>query len=223
MYISRAASSGLLVGYNYARHPQMPTLSDEDQKYYYAAYSKGEYENRNDEEGTCHGCVIPVKSKEQDTRRSRYDSPPDPPPFHHRPDHDVESFFWVLLATLLRAQPRDTNDDPNRKHYWGAYNVLLQHSIGKGNIFDSRSQLLQLGLRTFRAFLHPNLQSLAPMLCAMADQIEPEYGLFDHPPAPDHLHEAMRRLLLEQILEMHKANEPIYLSPGCQRPLKGEE
>ena len=218
MYISRAASSGLLVGYNYARHPQMPTLSDEDQKYYYAAYSKGEYENRNDEEGTCHGCVIPVESEEQDTRISR-----DRPPFHHRPDHDVESFFWVLLATLLRAQPRDSNDDPNRKDYWDAYNMLLQHSIVKGRLCDSRFSLLHLDPHTFRAFLHPNLHSLARMLSAMADQIEPEYGRFDHPPAPDHLHEAMRRLLLKQILKMHKANEPIYLSPGCQRPLKGEE
>ena len=52
----------------------------------------------------------------------------------------------------------------------------------------------------------------------MGAQIYPEYGWFSPPPVDDHLHEAMRRLLLEQILKMQE--DPIHLQDEETRPLE---
>ena len=142
------------------------------------------------------------------------------PQFYHRPDHDVESFFWVLLTSLLRAQPKNSEDDANLVRYRQAYDVFLQHSIRENADLDSRTGLLQFGVKQFRRALHPELHDLAPMLRKMAEQIAPEYGYMKPPPARDHLHEAMRRLLLEQIFHMERKKQTIELAPGRMRPLK---
>ncbi len=63
--------------------------------------------------------------------------------------------------------------------------------------------------------MDPRLAPISFMLAEMAGQINPEYGYLSPPPAKDHLHEAMRRLLLEQIVEME---DPIELQPGVSRP-----
>ena len=54
------------------------------------------------------------------------------------------------------------------------------------------------------------------MLTEMKYQILPEYG---HLPGlnPEHLHEAMRRILLAQIVKMRKEGKPIPLQPGKPR------
>ena len=144
------------------------------------------------------------------------------PQFYHRPDHDVESFFWVLLTSLLRAQPKNSEEDANLVRYRQAYDVFLQHSIREADL-DSRTGLLLFGVKEYTDALHPELRDLAPMLRRMAQQIAPEYGYMEPPPALDHLHEAMRRLLLEQIFKMEKQKQKIELAPGRMRPLKDSE
>ncbi len=64
--------------------------------------------------------------------------------------------------------------------------------------------------------LDPKLAFLGQMLVRMAAQIRPEYGYLSPPPPKDHLHESMRRLLLEQILEM--GDSDVDLQPGVSRP-----
>ncbi len=75
---------------------------------------------------------------------------------------------------------------------------------------DSRDPLMNSSLEEIEETLDPQLASLGGMLLDMADQITPEYGYLSPPPARDHLHEAMRRLLLEQIVRM---DEDIELRP----------
>ena len=266
MYIARSVASGIRLRRTYTHYHQMPRLSGEAQKFYFAAYSEKEYFDRNDDNDKFHDREMPTNfdddnvqergdeldngdlldgsrdgdsddslgsdddsdeeelqerndASDHDDMSTGDDSTPAQP-FHHRPDHDVESFFWVLLAILLRAKPNNSNRDPRRKHFWDAYNMFLRHSIEEGKDTDSRSELLSYGVRAFAKALHPKLQDLAPMLAKMAEQIFPEYGFMDPPPALDHLHEAMRRLLLEQIVKMQKANNPIPLTAGSLRPLR---
>lgn len=250
MYIARSVASGLLLEPGCAPYPQMPLLSLRAQKYYFMAYAKKEYLDRNDKKDTCHGYVIPAESKDSNILGSgdvldsddilTSDNDADgnsaqaknrgrdigglsdaaEPSFHHRPDHDVESFFWVLLATLLQAQPKYSEDDTHLADYWDAYDMFSRHSIQDGRENDSRTELLSYRERQFKHALHPKLHNLAPMLSEMAKQVAPEYGYMDPPPALDHLHEAMRRLLLEQIVQMEHAHNPIELLPGYMRPLK---
>ncbi len=61
------------------------------------------------------------------------------------------------------------------------------------------------------------------MLRNMARQISPEYGYLDPPPVREHLHEAMRRSLLEEIVRMTLKGEEIPLEVGNLRPLRPKE
>lgn len=173
------------------------------EKTYICAYGQKAYDDYNDSAGTVHG-------------RPNI-SPRVKPEFLHRPDHDVESIFWVLLTTLLHAQPKERTPDVDPSHYMRACRVLDDHVIKENAIIDGRSGLLHFDPEDFEEALDPKLKSLAPMLHLMARQISPEYGYLQPPPARDHLHEAMRRLLLEQILKMQAENDPIHLIPGCTR------
>ena len=278
MYIARSVASGIRLRRTYTHYHQMPRLSGEAQKFYFAAYSEKEYFDRNDDNDKFHDREMPTNfdddnvqergdeldngdlldgsrdgdsddslgsdddSDEEELQESEDDSDkeelqesddasdyddiptsddsPPAPSFHHRPDHDVESFFWVLLATLLRARPKKWKPDPHRKFFWNAYDMFLRHSVEAGKVDDSRAELLSYEADDFKKALHPKLQDLAPMLGKMAQQVYPEYGFMDPPPALDHLHEAMRRLLLEQIVQMQNAKNPIPLTAGSLRPLR---
>lgn len=187
----------------------MPTLSGDAKRAYVRAYGQYEYNRYCDDPGTFHGST----------------GPPDPdelPPFEfcHRPDHDVESIFWVLLATLLRAQPFERTKDPNLKPFWAANESFLDHVIQKGVSIDSRDHLLVNSKPDMELILDPKLAPLSQMLADMAAHVLPEYGYLSPPPPKDHLHEVMRRLLLKQIIEM---TDEIKLCPGVSRPLSQDE
>ena len=182
----------------------MPELEDEAKRLYEDSYGPGTYADYCDKNDTAHGRTVPETFSEME--------------FGHRPDHDVESIYWVLLATLLRAEPRDPLPDPNLTTYWKLYNIFLTHTIERGAPWDSRSLLLGLTDNTIRLALDPRLSSLAPMLTEMAQQVRPEYAYLQ--PSQEHLHEAMRRLLLRQIVEM--GEDAIPLKVGYVRSLEDE-
>ena len=182
----------------------MPELEDEAKRLYEDSYGKKTYADYCDKNDTAHGRTVPETFSEME--------------FGHRPDHDVESIYWVLLATLLRAEPRDPLPDPNLTTYWKLYNIFLTHTIRKGDPWDTRSSLFGLEDETIRLALDPRLSSLAPMLTEMARQVRPEYAYLQ--PSQEHLHEAFRRLLLRQIVEM--GDEVIPLKAGYVRSLKHE-
>ena len=213
MYIARSVARGGVLGFNDTlQWPQMPLLSPSALDYYVDAYSIEEYSNQNDEPGVFHGGTPP---------KVEVGKSPNKPAFFHRPDHDVESFYWVLVATLLRARPKaEFKDHKNLTGYWDFYGGFLQHSIEEGKKNDTRSFILTCDAEQLEDALHPKLKGLVFMLRSMAAQIAPEYGYLEPEPAFDHLHEAMRRLLLEQIVKME--NDPIDLEAGTSRPLRDE-
>lgn len=187
----------------------MPTLSDNAKEAYIKAYGEPMYRRYCDGPDTFHGS-------------SR---PPDPDDlssfeFCHRPDHDVESIFWVLLATLLRAQPLSRTKKVDFQRFLEADALFRDHVIQKGARIDSRDNLLTFTQADMQEALDPKLASLSRMLAKMAAQIRPEYGYLSPPPRKDHLHEAMRRLLLEQLVGM---TDDIKLDPGVSRPLSPDE
>ena len=134
-------------------------------------------------------------------------------PFSHSPDHDVESIFWVLLYALMLALPRSSCDIPSELFYEGI-NTIKNHTINQGRVVDVRDWFFQLEEAEWKELFHDKLSCCAGMMMALAEQVYPEYGLLDPPPKKDHLHEAFRRILLNQILTMQ---DEIPLTPGASR------
>ncbi|KAJ3478142.1 hypothetical protein NLI96_g9971 [Meripilus lineatus] len=215
-FIARSVASGQVLSDNNARtYVPMPHLSPEAAQVYIRSYGQRTYDDYQDSGDTVHGRLIPPRPARGAAR----------PTYFHRPDHDVESIFWALLSSLLHAQPKeiDPHAKDNLRYYEEASDVLDRHIIAAGSIFDGRELLLSFSEEGLERALDPKLWSLTEMLYLMIGQIRPEYAFLDPPPAEDHLHEAMRRLLLEQIVKMQASGDPIPLIPGCSRRTYYEE
>jgi hypothetical protein len=130
--------------------------------------------------------------------------------FAHRPEHDMESVYWVIVNCLLLAQPIDADQSAAPAGLKDAYDCLARHEIRPGRaVFDSRNPILELTLDLWRSALHPDLASLAPLLLDMSAQVKPEYALLHPPPDSSHLHEALRRILLSHIVRMEAEGKEI--------------
>ena len=202
-FIARAVSIGESIG-NVKRcntFVPMPQLSGKAKDAYIKAYGQDMYDEYSDKTSeTVHGRGQPKLYE-------------DPRPFTHRPDHDVESIFWVLLFTLLLATPKDSQEKPSRIFY-AVIKRMMYHTIDPDEIIDLRDRFFHLTLQEWSNLFHHKLSPIVPMMDALADQVYPEYGLLDPPPKQDHLHEVFRRILLNQILLME---DNIPLAPGVLR------
>ncbi len=210
-FIARSVSAGrpLAAADMASSFRRMPTLSGDAKAAYVRAYKEDTYNMYCDTHDTIHGSTPPPGSAKL-------------PPFEfcHRPDHDVESIFWVLLFTLLRAQPYDATEDVDLELFWTTNQCLLDHVIQSKARFDTRDSLLTFSEETMAEALNSKLAPLSGMLADMAAQVRPEYGYLSPSPRKDHLHEAMRRLLLQQIVGM---KDDIKLRPGVSRPLSPDD
>lgn len=212
MYIARAVSRGKpdIVMSSDDYHP-MPTLSGQALDLYKAAYGAKVYDDYCDKPEYFHGRKSPSLD------HLSYDDLVEFVQHKHRADHDAESIYWVLFVTLLRAYPEGASEkDSDLRRYWSIYDIFLKHDIQK--IFsDPRELLLSLAKYAIEDALDPKLRRLGGLLYSIAKHVRPEYGLLRPDPEPEHLHEAMRRLLLQFIVEM---DDPIPLVVGWVRPLR---
>lgn len=205
------AAAAYVVEGQYDDFRPMPSLSLEKARELYIA-SRGQptLDRYNDEVGLFHG--------------GKYNSRlvKERPPFYHKPAHDVESVFWVLIRTLLRVVPAgsDIESSAPSNTFKMAYECLDRHSIVQQRehaaIQDSQTPILGYRDTVLQGVLPLQLGSLAPLLEAMIDQVRPEYAYLQPPPAEDHLHEAFQRLLLEHIVSM---DDPVPLDPELLRPI----
>ncbi|THG94388.1 hypothetical protein EW026_g7076 [Hermanssonia centrifuga] len=178
---------------------------------YVQAYSQQSYDLYADSEGQCHSVPDTLKTKDQCSE------------YAHRPDHDVESIFWSLIYVLLQLQPldgEDSNVSGLSEDALLAWKHLHGHRVEAATktslSIDTRDVLFEFCAGDWNKALHPGLSSLAPLLAKMSLQVWPEYGLLAESPPREHLHEAMRRLLLQHIVDM---DDPIPLNPRNRRPV----
>jgi hypothetical protein len=174
----------------------MPTLQGKAKTLYLKAYGQAAYDSFTDKGGTFHGGTSTGVIQES---------------FLHRPRHDIESVFWTLLSSLLRVSPKDAAPETNTP---GDLSIALKHldtHVIHSHEPDNRGTLLTWTQTAFENALHPNLAFLAPMFADMCAQIRPEYAYLSPSPLREHLHEAMRRLLLRQIVDM--GEDAIRLDP----------
>ncbi|KAI0079464.1 hypothetical protein K474DRAFT_621541 [Panus rudis PR-1116 ss-1] len=164
----------------------------------------------------------PHQDKEQEPKLPTGDTPtPSQPsaPFYHRMDHDAESLFWILFHAFLRAQPQGEPEQQSPA-LSAAWEKFAQHAIvDSKEVEDSRLGFLVWSEQMCQEHLHPKLAHVAPLLRKMMMQVRPEYGYLDPPPCQEHLHEAMRRLLLDAIVDIIATQSDVQLDPERQRPV----
>ncbi|CAL1717166.1 unnamed protein product [Somion occarium] len=201
-YIARAVASGTVVNTKWSRiFAPMPSLEDRTKEIYQRVYGQEAYDRYEDTADTFHsGRASSRKAKDV--------------AFVHRPDHDVESLFWLLVAVFLLAKPLGEPDKPTQRFY-SAWKHIERHMVAGAGCDDTREPFLSYSVAHWEAALHPGLSSLAPLLENLATQVQPEYALMDPAPPEDHLHEAFRRLILEHIVGMGDAD--IDLEAGITR------
>ncbi|CAL1717136.1 unnamed protein product [Somion occarium] len=204
-YIARSAACGRVLGHVFATNfKAMPGLEDTAKDIYIRTYGNETYEEYEDAAGERHGGGASSR-KAKDT------------PFIHRPDHDVESMFWLLVVVFLLAKPQGMPDDCTEELY-GAWDYIERHTIGAPGRDDTRQPFFLYDADGWEAILHPGLSSLAPLMVKLGVQVFPEYALMDPAPPEDHLHEVFRRLILEHIVGM--GDTDIDLEVGVARETK---
>jgi len=135
----------------------------------------------------------------------------------YRPQHDIESLFWVIVDVLLHAKPEQSDHHPSIP-------LAEFETIHKGRKYRHSPDniLFMNGLVWWRNALHPELRPvLAELLYQMSLHVGPEYEFLIQPPHSTHLHEAFHRLLLQAIVEL-KGQPPITLDSSrriaCHSP-----
>ncbi|CAE6504865.1 unnamed protein product, partial [Rhizoctonia solani] len=133
--------------------------------------------------------------------------------FTHRLFHDAESTFWVIAWTLVRSvregpQPKEKPD----RRFCEFFHVMHRHCpIPEDD--DSLSNLCSKDEEKWKSVLHPQLSLLAPMLAQMYEYIRPGWA---YRPELDveHVHEALMRLLLTEIVCIDASGQDIPIILG---------
>ncbi|CAL1712261.1 unnamed protein product [Somion occarium] len=181
------------------KYRPMPELTERAKELYLAAYGQEKYSQYCDKNGTFHA-----------GREVQEDDDICVRPFLHKPEHDAESVFWVLIWYCLRALPKGC-DEEWTVEISNAWKDLSDHHLGRP---ETRGDFFKFTAQEYKGILHSKLSSLAPLLHSLAAQVFPDYEYLKPTPPEDHLHEAMRRLLLQFIVGM---DDPIELTPGVSR------
>ncbi|EJF55398.1 hypothetical protein DICSQDRAFT_175969 [Dichomitus squalens LYAD-421 SS1] len=195
----------------------MPRLTGDALYLYTSAYGQERYDRYNDEPGspTCHG-GLPPSPDPDDFDETRL------PPFFHRPEHDVESVYWTMVYALLRVQPagapRELDLSAASASVW---KTLLSHYI-PGEEYDQsdekRHEVMSRVKQQWLDLFGATMQDVALLLWRITQHVRAEYALWKWEGnfQPDHLHEAVQRLILQYLID-HRDN-PIQLDPDHLRP-----
>ncbi|EJD48054.1 hypothetical protein AURDEDRAFT_151185 [Auricularia subglabra TFB-10046 SS5] len=137
----------------------------------------------------------------------------DLPP--HLPRHDAESCYYVIVVFVLLALPANALnvDDTTAMTRW--IDDFERHCVGV--LRDARCNVFTMCDKAWREALHPGLHPLVPFLLRLSEVVQPEYGRSDTSLDPYHLHEAMKRILWQEIWRLHTSGKPIEINRMQQR------
>ncbi|KAM5545933.1 hypothetical protein V8D89_000059 [Ganoderma adspersum] len=145
------------------------------------------------------------------------------PEFYHRPEHDVESVFGTMFAVLARAQPASGPQEEYvlavLRNVWTDFDT---HEITSDpdESQDKRDVIFGLIRSRWREMFapFPAMRDVADLLFNVSRQVRSEYALWEwvHEPEPDHLHEAVQRLIFQYLVD-HP--DDIALDPARRRPV----
>ncbi|CUA72857.1 hypothetical protein RSOLAG22IIIB_10369 [Rhizoctonia solani] len=124
--------------------------------------------------------------------------------FTHQLFHDAESTFWVIVWTLVRSTSGNREEKSHTEEYSRFYHMMCRH-YPHPNVEDARVSILRKSLKFWTLLLHPGLERMAPMLRGMIFYVWPEWGR-SQALNPEHVHEALMRLLLVEIIKLDSAD-----------------
>jgi hypothetical protein len=137
--------------------------------------------------------------------------------FTHLPYHDMESVFWVIYWSLLRAVPtksKDFEEGVEHSAFQEAFKIITTHGSGMSDLRGALSG------SPWGDHLHSALRSLGPMLTTMWTYVSREWGLFynkDGTTRQDHAHEAVLCLLLREIVRLENEG-PLPIKMAIRHP-----
>lgn len=206
MYIARAVSTGHSGGW--WKIPDTPTLDSAALEAYTKIHGMTRYKRYELSHEDCPEPSLTAISKgPQSTVHSAY--------------HDAESVYWVLVVFLLCALPAGCKFEEDKHQYYFSSVFSTLHRQTVGEKYDTRMSAMPESPPQAEEMLHEGLATLGAFLFQMTRIIRPEYAFLKPNVPPDHLHEAMQRLLLQQIFAM--ADDPIPLESTTRqlkRPIK---
>ncbi|KZV94119.1 hypothetical protein EXIGLDRAFT_767413 [Exidia glandulosa HHB12029] len=113
----------------------------------------------------------------------------------------------MLVVFMLSALPKG-KDPSNDTHKKGLRTVLkLIDTHEPSELGDQRTAITSFGLKNWQDALHEDAAEFAPFFARMGKLLGPDYAIAQPEPDPYNLHEAMQRLLLQEIWRMKDANE----------------
>lgn len=137
------------------------------------------------------------------------------------PRHDAESCFWTLLRFFLTALPANADPvDNNLEVAKAVFRQLELHRIGPAR--DTRESLCSTPSNRWRLCLHRDLESFGDLLQMLGEMVQPIYEYCDPPLPPYHLHEAIQRILLQEICRILDAGADVRLDVHHRRALGPE-
>ncbi|KAB5589855.1 hypothetical protein CTheo_6715 [Ceratobasidium theobromae] len=189
-FIARSMSSGMVLGAYLSRWPAsiMPKLEGRELQLYKYHYGK-EYEKYNRTVG----------------EGSRLDKQLFQAKSTHQLFHDSESVFWVIAWTLVCAtrDPSQKEANPTIQFKKFAY-AMLNHL--PGDLVPDRRATFHPDETNWGAILHNDLADMVPMVSQMHSYIWYEWAYKDAL-EPEHSHEALMRLLLQEIVRIDNTSD----------------
>jgi len=144
----------------------------------------------------------------------------------HRPRHDAESIFWIIVWGLSRIFPKPTQNPETSGFYHQFCTIMLNHQVGLCYEVLGRGVYRGLQEELWREIVHPDLNHLASMVAKMGQYLSIRWD--KHEPQPDssvdtrrvHAFQGMKALLLQEIRRMHGYSILIPFDPTPPRPAK---
>ena len=138
--------------------------------------------------------------------------------FRQLPVHDAESIIWIIIDHLLRALPEKGLPEVNDAAV-GALKAFINHAVETSG--DTRSGFAVYSKEDWIDCLHPALSLVAPMLTSLCRFIQVDWTLWcmhGHL-SMDFLHEAIKRILLQEIVRIKTEKCDVLLSQEDRKPI----
>ncbi|KAJ1299771.1 hypothetical protein OPQ81_000680 [Rhizoctonia solani] len=132
--------------------------------------------------------------------------------FAHQLFHDAESTFWVIAWALARSTGGGSEPEQGPHPYFRIFFHTMYGHYPEPE-YDNRMNLGERSEEYWRSVLHPDLAILAPMLEQMFTYIRPEWA-YRPELDPEHVHEALMRALLAEIVRIDETGTDIPIAIG---------
>lgn len=178
-------------------------------------------------EGSAKDCYVQTHGQEQyDMLSSLHDGlsteahtciPPDRAV--RAPRHDVESCCWLMQHFFSTALPAGrAREDKSTSHAQRVCNTLETHQID--SVIDLRRVVVKMRAEEWASVVHPRFASFGPFLGSLSTLIDNVYELLEPALHPYHLHEAVQRLLLQEICRLLDADDHYELDIRQRRKIR---